>query len=336
MYDSLAELTSAFGIAGYEDDIRDAIIKNGNFAQHRVDKIGNLVCHGDIRDERPTILLDAHLDEVGFIVKFIDKDGFVYLEPLGGIDPRALIGKSILIRGNEDIVGVVSSIPPHLSQDNKMPKLSELTLDTGLSKWELDGLIGIGSPAGFISPLKRLGGSKVAGKSLDNRAGCLALCELSKRLGDSCNVIYLFSTQEEVGTRGVNVALKDLRPDLAICVDVTQGDMHFFDSPIMRKLGGGTIIGTGPNIHPKIFEKLTRAAEGRGIQHCIKAYPKPTPTNLRSIQLLGGGVPSGLLAMPCRYMHTPAEVVDVNDIISTILLLEAFIDDIDDVIEGGL
>jgi endoglucanase len=183
--------------------------------------------------------------------------------------------------------------------------------------------------------MRKLGGSKVSGKAMDNRAGCLALCELSKRICPDANLVYLFSTQEEVGTRGAIAALNEIRPDVAICVDVTQGDMHFLDSPVMRKLGGGAIIGTGPNIHPNIFRALVGSADRSGIRYTTKAYARPTPTNLRSMQLLAGGVPSGLLAIPCRYMHTPNEIVDVNDISSVIALLEAFIDDVDDVIERG-
>ena len=124
-------------------------------------------------------------------------------------------------------------------------------------------------------------------------------------------------------------------PDLALCVDVTQGNMHFIKSPITRELGSGTIIGTGPNIHPKIFGSLVEHAKKENIPFSTKAYPKATPTNLRTIQLSGGGVPSGLLAIPLKYMHTPTEVIDINDITSTISLIRAFIDDVDDVIQEG-
>jgi len=335
MYDSLAELSSAFGVAGHEGEIRDAILNLGDFPDHSVDKMGNLICHGPQKEGAPTVLLDAHMDEVGFIVKFIDDDGMIYIEPLGGIDPRALIGKRFLIKGKDQLEGVVGDIPPHLSKDGKAPDLSELAVDTGLSGKELEAIIDVGDPVGYISPLRRMGGSKVSGKSLDNRVGCLTLCELSKNVGADCNIIYLFSTQEEVGTRGATMALRKMAPDIAICVDATQGDMHFKKSPILRELGGGTIIGAGPNIDPNVFKTLSQTADKCNIRHTTKAYPRPTPTNLRSIQLIGGGVPSGLLAIPCRYMHAPNEVVDINDIISTVSLLEAFLDDIDNVIEGG-
>jgi len=327
-------LVSAFGVAGHEEDVRKVILDEGSFSDYRVDKIGNLICRNTYDDSAPSVLLDAHMDEVGFIVRYIDDAGMIYVNAVGGIDSRALIGKELLIRGEEDLVGIVANIPPHMSKDNKVPGVSELQVDTGLTKEELQDIVRIGTPIGYVPHMERLGGTAVSGKAFDNRVGCLALCELSKRLGDKRNVTYLFSTQEEVGTRGATVALKDISPDIAICVDATQGDMHFIDSPITRSLGSGAIIGTGPNIDPGVFRWLVNSARSSGVPYTTKAYPAPTPTNLRSMQLLAGGVVSGLVAIPCRYMHSPSEVVDVNDIISVISLLERFIDDVDDVIRG--
>ncbi|MBN1785597.1 MAG: hypothetical protein JW825_01205 [Candidatus Methanofastidiosa archaeon] len=336
MYETLRDLSSALGVTGHEKEARDAIMRSGRFSDCHVDNLGNLLCFGDHKDGAPTLLLDTHMDEVGFMVRYIDDDGMIYVEPLGHLDPRCMIGNRLIIRGREDIEGIVSNIPPHLSKENKVPKISEIPIDTGLSKSELEGLVEIGSPVGFCGPLIRLGKNKVSGKALDNRVGCLVACEVSKRVcSDGCNIIYLFSSQEEVGTRGAISALKRHLPDMSICIDATQGDMHFIRSPITRELGSGTIIGTGPNVDRKIFDRLVSLSRREGIPFTTKAYANPSPTNLRSIQLAGPGVPSGLLGIPLRYMHTPTEIVDLRDVEATIRLMMSFIDDIDDIIEGG-
>jgi endoglucanase len=291
--------------------------------------MGNLLCIREYGPDAPTILLDAHMDEVGFIVKYIDDDGYLYLDAVGGIDTKALIGTCLLVHGKERVRGVVSGIPPHIAQESTVPDLDDIPLDIGMSSREAKEMVPIGSPVTFSTKFRRVGQHKVCSKALDNRAGCAILCSLSRTLDVPCNLAFLFSSQEEVGTRGAYAALTSYAPDLAISIDTTHGDMYGVPKEKTRSLASGTILGVGANIHRALFDRLRQTAKDEGIAHTTKAYAGATPTNLRSIQVAGRGVPTALLSVPTRYLHTPAEVADLRDIKATQRLLSSFIASID-------
>ncbi|MHC1609516.1 MAG: M42 family metallopeptidase [Candidatus Methanofastidiosia archaeon] len=323
LFEYLKILAGKSGAPGHEHNVSGAILKICDFTFHITDPMGNLICIKEVDKNAPTILLDAHMDEIGGLVRHINDDGYIFLEPMCKIDPRIMIGKQVLINGKKELIGTIGVLPLHVSKENKIPKFQDLPIDTGLTKEELERFVRMGDPVTFYSPLRSLGGTKICSKALDNRAGCAVLCHLSKIIDSQYNIAFLFSSQEEVGARGVQSALALCNPIFAISIDATHGDMKGVEKNKTRVLGSGPIIGVGPNIHNTISDRLRKIAERENISHTIKAYPAATPTNLRTIQT--SGVPGALLSLPVRYMHTPSEVADIKDMEALAMLLKSFI-----------
>ncbi len=174
----------------------------------------------------------------------------------------------------------------------------------------------------------------MTGKALDNRAGCAALCELSKRVDSPYNIIYAFSAQEEVGARGITPAMYGRDVSFAVCVDTTHGDMPGVEPHKTRPLGSGPILGRGPGIHPAVGAAAELAAAG--VAHTVKAYSGAMPTNLRSIQITGKGIPGAQVSIPARYLHTPCEVADLRDIEGCVAVLSQMLSSIDSTLLGAI
>ena len=326
MYDTLASLCACDGVSGHEESVRNRILSLGSFDAHHVDPLGNLLCFKGDGDAPPSVVLDAHMDEVGFLVRHIDKDGFITLDALGGIDPRVLEGAQLTVHGREPLRAVVGDLPPHLSKEEKAPKLQDLPVDTGLSGKEVRDLVPVGSPVCFWSPLRRLGSSLVSGKALDNRAGCAVLCSVSHSLPKECNALFLFSVQEEVGVRGATTALFGREDAPALCIDATHAGMPGVDERLTRPLGSGPVIGMGPAVDPGLHARLVHLAGSLGIPHTVKAYPGRMPTNLRALQVTGKGMRGALASLPARYLHTPCEVMDLRDLDACTRLAGAYVE----------
>ncbi len=329
MYELLASLCGCDCISGRESALHDHILNSGSFSRHATDALGTLLCFQDAGPGAPTVLLDAHADEIGFIVRHIDKDGFIFADPVGGIDPKVLLGSRLTVHGKRTLSAVVGDLPPHVSADKAIPKTGDLPIDTGLEPHEVRKLVGIGDAITFFSPLARIGKNQVAGKALDNRAGCAVLCELSKRVESPYNLIYAFSAQEEVGARGITPAMYSRDVSFAVCVDTTHGDMTGVEPHKTRPLGSGPILGRGPGIHPAVGAAAESAAASAGVPHTVKAYSGAMPTNLRSIQISGSGIPGTQVSIPARYLHTPCEVADLRDIDGCVTLLYHLLSHID-------
>ncbi|MHC1605000.1 MAG: zinc-binding metallopeptidase family protein [Candidatus Methanofastidiosia archaeon] len=325
MLETLRMLTSCAGVSGFEEEVSQMILKLGAFSSCRRDPMGNLICMKESDKTMPIIMLDAHMDEVGFIVKHIDDTGFLYLENLGKIDPRVLPGKKAIVRGSENLLGVFGDLPPHVKEKKDVFEISELPLDCGLTKNEIKSMVSIGDSVVFHNPLFKMGKNNICSKAIDNRAGCAVLCRFSHQIKTEFNLAFVFSSQEEIGARGARVATYALSPSLAISVDCTHGNIVDMASAKTRKLGSGPVIGIGPNIHPKISQKLKTDAKRIGIPHTVKAYSQATPTNLRETQLVLKGVSCGLVSIPTRYLHTPTEIADLRDIKYSLKLLVEFI-----------
>lgn len=329
----LRELTSLAGISGKEDNVAEAISSLCECDTSGVDSMGNLTC---IKKgvSGYTIMVEAHMDEVGFIVRHIDDEGFIYADAVGGIDAKAIIGTEVVVHGKERLDAIVATPPPHIKGKKDAQKLESLAFDTGLDKQTLCGLVRIGDQITYSTPLRRISSSKVASKSIDNRAGCAVLCYLSQYLVSEHDIAYVFSSQEEVGARGPLVTTRCLRPSLSISVDTTHGDMPSVAAHLTRKLGSGPVIGIGPNIHPMVSALLQNTARENSIPHTKKAYAGPTPTNLRTMQACGS--PGGLVSIPARYLHTPAEIADLHDMRSTADLITKTVESVDTAFMEGL
>jgi len=301
---------------------------------YRKDTMGNRFATVNPEGD-PSILFAGHIDELGLIITYINDDGFVYFDTLGGHDRSMISGRRVSILTRNGIVkGVTGKRAIHLMSPEdrkKVPETHEIWIDLGVkNKEEAEALVRIGDSAVYDQSFELIRGSVGVARAFDDKAGAYAVMEavlrLSKEKKLAARVTAAATTQEEIGTRGAMTAAFSENPDFAIAVDVG----HATDSPDcdprkygMFKQGGGPIICRGPNINPVIFDKIVACAEANDIPYQIEADPRPTGTDARAIQVAQAGIATGLLSIPLRYMHTPSEMVDLEDIEHTVQLLVA-------------
>lgn len=274
-----------------------------------------------------TLLLDAHIDEVGFIVQKILGDGFVRVAAVGGNDARILPATPVIIHSKEKIPAVFGSVPPHLAKgENEVKGLEELVLDTGLK--DAEKYIEPGDLVTYKQSFVALAGNRVSGKSLDDRAAVFCLIELAKRIYDkdlSYNIILSIAEGEELGTRGAITASFACEPDEAIAIDVSFGDGPGMSEESCGKLGGGAMLGISPILNKGVTETLKKVAKEKNIPLQFEVMGGKTSTDADVISVSRSGVPTGLLSIPLRNMHTPSEVIDTADLEAVISLLEGYV-----------
>ncbi|MFV0416384.1 MAG: M20/M25/M40 family metallo-hydrolase [Chthoniobacterales bacterium] len=336
--DFLVDLLDARSPTGAEYEAQavvDAFI--GDRVDHyRKDTMGNrFACINPEGD--PSLLFTGHIDELGLIITYIDDNGFLYFDTLGGHDRVMISGRRVVIQTKKGIIkGVTGKRAIHLMNPDdrkKVPETHEIWIDIGVkSKEEAEALVRIGDTAVYDQSFELVRGSVGVARAFDDKAGAYAVIEAVSRLAENkkklaAKVTAAATTQEEIGTRGAMTAAHSVNPQIAIAVDVG----HATDSPDCdpRKYGrftqgGGPIVCRGPNINPFVFERIVECAEGEKIPYQIEADPRPTGTDARAIQIARSGVATGLLSIPLRYMHTPSEMVDLQDIENTVRLLVAF------------
>jgi putative aminopeptidase FrvX len=302
---------------------------------YRKDTMGNRFATVNPQGD-PSILFAGHIDELGLIVTYISEKGFLYFDTLGGHDRSMISGRrvSILTRDGE-IKGVTGKRAIHLmsAEDRKkVPETHHIWIDIGVSsRGEAEALVRIGDCAVYDQGFELIRGSIGVARAFDDKAGAYAVLEAVRRLATgkgrlAARVVAAATTQEEIGTRGAITAAFSENPDFAIAVDVG----HATDSPDCDvrkygsfKQGGGPIVCRGPNINPVIFERIVTIAEKNKIPYQLEADSRPTGTDARAIQVAQAGIATGLLSIPLRYMHTPSEMVDLQDIEHTVQLLVA-------------
>ncbi|MHA1110190.1 MAG: M42 family metallopeptidase [Promethearchaeota archaeon] len=339
-------LSETRGCSGHEEKISKYIRDKITPLCDKVfsDTMGNLygVLHGANhgKPEDTSVMLSAHMDEIGFIVRYIGKEGFIRVSQIGGQNPRLLPGTRILICGSsgDEIPGVFGEKAIHFLKPEERKKtsdLKELFIDTGLnSKEEVEKYISIGDFAEFDQKLQVFPNTtRVNGKSLDDRAGCYVLIRALQNIKKLPNkpkqtIVFTFSTQEEVGVRGATVAGYRINPTLALALEVS----FAFDHPNLKKsdfadvkMGDGPTISVGPNLHPKISKKLIDVGIEHKIPFQVTSANRPTGTDARIIQVTREGIPVGLVATPLRYMHTLIETIDLVDLESTADLVTQFL-----------
>ncbi|MDO9533824.1 MAG: M42 family metallopeptidase [Bacillota bacterium] len=330
----LDELTQKDGVSGYEENTADFIAEAFSpfVDDTRTDNLGNLIFLKKGKSEHgPRVLICAHMDEIGLMITKIEDKGFLRFTSLGGFDPRTLPGQEVRIYGKKIVEGIIGFKPPHIYNENEKDKgveMNDLFIDTGFSREVVEGLIRPGSTVAIKRSFITLMHNCRAGKALDDRAGVAVLLQCAKELANLAHEahVYLVATvQEEVGTRGAVVSTYGLSPDLGIAVDVCHGDFPGALDHEVSPLGKGPVITAGPNIHPHMAERLTTVAEEYCLPYQKDVSPGPTGTDARAIQISLGGIPTGLLSVPLRYMHTSVELVDMQDIKIAGRLLAYFI-----------
>lgn len=311
--------------------------------QERVDLFykdyhGNAI--GVILPDSPfRVMLAGHCDEVGLMVEYINDQGYIYFSLIGGIDAHITPGKRVVIHTSQGPVkGVIGKKPIHLLEEKerqKVVKIEEQWIDVGAkNKEELAKIVQIGDPITMDVTFDKLLGSRVVGRGFDDRVGAFVVAEVLREVQKEklqCGVYGVSTVQEELGLRGAKTSAFRIDPHLGIAIDVTFAS----DCPDIDKrrtgevfLGKGPVIARGPNINPHIFHKLVEVANQNNIPYQIQAESRATGTDANSIQINRQGVATGLLGIPNRYMHTPSEVIDCDDLDAAIQLLTGFLESI--------
>lgn len=297
----------------------DAEIKNGNV-------IGKF---GKFNESLPSLVLDAHIDQIGMIVTYITDEGFVKIGNLGGIDRRLLPAQQVVIHGKRDIKGVICSVPPHLSSGkNEVISFSDAAVDTGMTKSELEEIISYGDTITFDVKCRNLIGSRITGGALDDRCGVASILyalELLKDRKTAYNVTVIFSAQEELGERGAAIGAFEINPDIAIAVDVSFAFAKGENEQKCGYLGKGPMIGISPSLSREISHKLIDTAKNSKIPYQLEVMNGLTSTNADRYSVNREGAESCTVSIPLRNMHTPVEVIDISDVEFTGKLLAEFI-----------
>ncbi|MFH1592668.1 MAG: M20/M25/M40 family metallo-hydrolase [Candidatus Woesearchaeota archaeon] len=341
-YDSLLKLINAFGVSGKEMEVRDIITKE--IRQHvssvNTDKMGNLIAHKKTKSRNPyKIMIAAHMDEIGLIIKNIEKDGKVRIATVGGMDPVVLLNEEVVIKTRKgDIPGVITTdnISCSLDAGDKVG-IRDMFVDTGLSKSELEKeKAHIGSFISLYPNAEIIGNGKVVlGKALDDRIGCYILMEVIKRLKNPQNeVFFVFTVQEEVGLYGAKTSSYIIEPDMAIAVDVTDCD-DWLEHP-SKTLGAGptlTIKDEEMISSPCIDDQILKIAKKKKIPIQPDVSEGGT-TDAINISISKGGVPSAVVGVPVRGLHSPSGLAHLDDIDNAVSLLVEFLKNPPDISAG--
>ncbi len=305
----------------------------------RTDVAGNIFATVN-PEGSPCVMMAGHIDEIGLQVTHVDDEGFLYFSGIGGWDPQVVVGQRVrILIGKNDLIGVVGKKAIHLQKPEQRKKVSQLTdlwVDIGASSRQEveDSGLRVGDPMVIDAPMVSLKGDRISSRAVDDRVGAYVILEALRTIADasteSC-AVAVATVQEEIGGGsggGARVSSFALQPDVALVVDVTfSTDVPDISKKELgdHKLGGGPVLSRGSAIHPVVFDRLTLAAEAEGIPYTIQAAPRATRTDADSIYMNRAGVPTGLVSIPNRYMHSPNEMVSLADLTNTAKLLAAFV-----------
>ncbi len=336
----LKKLSETGGVSGFEDRVRQVISQE--IAPYvdslEMDNMGNLIAlKKGFSNESRKLVVEAHMDEIGFIASYIDDKGFVKFETLGGFDPKTLTAQRVILHGKKDVIGIMGTKAVHMmsvEERNKAPKIEDYFIDLGLPKEEVIKLIEVGTPITRERELIELGNC-ITGKSLDNRISVYILIEMLKNLEKTPYDLYaVFSVQEEVGIRGANVAAHSINPDFAICVDVTIANDTFGASPVdyVTSFGKGAAIkimdgGTICDIRMVDFLKLTADRDNITWQPELMTKGGTTTSGLQRFGK--NGSIAGGISIPTRYLHQVTESVHKQDVLNCIKLLTSAVETMD-------
>lgn len=289
----------------------------------------------------PSLMLSAHMDEIGLMVTYISDEGFLSVSSVGGVDAAILPGMRVDVHASnsfEPLRGVVGRKPIHLIEPDErktVTPLSSLVIDLGMKPKRVKKLVSVGDPITFGVGFERFGDDMAVSKCFDDKCGVWIACRVMEKLALAGRApgdfIAVATTQEEIGTRGAMTSAHAVNPDVALAFDVTHAtDYPGIDKTKYGKIvcGAGPVIARGPNINPVVFERLVAAAEAEGVPYQLEAEPSVTGTDARAIQVTRGGIPTGLISVPLRYMHTPTEVVCLRDLEATVRLITRFAQDL--------
>ena len=324
--------------SGYEGPVQQAVrdYAAGFADEVRTDLHGNVIA---VRNPSAPlrVMLAGHCDQIALIVQHIDDDGFIFVQPIGGWDPMVLIGQRVTVWGREGPVsGVIGRKPIHLLTEDErkqVPKIKDLWLDIGAGcKEEVLKVARVGDPVTLELRFSELQNRRVAAPAMDDKTGLWVVMEALRRADRGklqCAVYAVSTVQEEIGLRGAQTSAFSIDPQVGIAVDVT----HATDCPTVEKkeegdirLGKGPVIYRGPNMNPKVVERLLQVAEEHQIPYQLGAAGRASPTDANPIQINRAGVAAALVSIPNRHMHSPVEMISLDDIDAAADLLARFVE----------
>ena len=328
----LKKLTEAAGVSSRESEVRDLIKEEleNEVEELKTDALGNLIAFKSGDEEKPTLMLAAHMDEIGLMVTDINKDGLLSFKPIGGIDKRILVSKKVAI-GEDKITGVIGAKAIHLQKPQERKKVldyKELYIDIGAkSKKEAKQAVSIGDMVSFVSGYEELGTNAAKAKAIDDRIGCAALIKTLKQ--DYDFPLYgVFTVQEEVGARGAQAVSYNINPDLALVVEGTTAS----DVPDSKEQSYSTTLGEGPALtmrdggmiaHKDLVQEIINIAKKAEIDYQFRKSTR-AGTDGRAIHLTKEGIPTAVVSVPCRYIHSPASLINLADYQNTTKLVQQF------------
>ena len=338
--DFLRKILETPSPSGYEWPVQEVVRQYvAGFADEvSTDLHGNVIAsknpHAPLR-----LMFAGHADQIGLVVQYIDAEGFVYLQPIGGWDTQVLVGQPLSVWSAGGMVqGVMARKPIHLLSEEErkqVPKFKDLWLDIGAkNKEEADKMIRVGDPVTLTLGLKQLPNNLAYATGMDDKCGLWVAVEALRRAGKkklSCAIFAVSTVQEEIGLRRAKTSSFSIDPRVGVAIDVT----HATDCPTMDKkqegdvrLGGGPVIYRGPNMNPAVVQRLIGAADRAGIAYQLAASGKPTGTDANMMQVSRGGMATGLVSIANRYMHSPCEMISLDDIDKAADLLAAFAEEL--------
>lgn len=340
--DFLQKLSEAHGVSGYEHAIREMVIAEFKpYADEiTVTPMGSVIALK--RGASPStslrmgkVLIEGHMDEIGLMVTDIEK-GFLRFTQVGGFDVRVLPSQEVIVHGKQKLRGIIGARPPHVltaEEREKVLPMRDLWIDVGLPEARVRELVQVGDWITYARELIELKNNLVAGKSLDDRAAVVSVVEALKSLATmkhAWDVYAVANVQEEVGLKGAQTSAFRINPDVAIAIDVSHAEQPNTPEIGTVPLGGGMGIALGPNIHPLVYEKLTEVARANEIAFKVLAESGATGTDAWAMQVVREGIPTGLIDIPLRYMHTSVETISITDVERIGRLLALFCASLDD------
>ena len=318
----IISLSGVMSVSGNErrggEELKKLI--GGVFDDYKTDALGNhLFIKKCGRPNAPRILVDTHFDEIGMMVTGIKEGGFLSVTNIGGVDTRILPASEVIIYGKEPVYGVFAAKAPHLSTAADMEKLtplSEMLIDTGYTKEELEELCPLGTPVGFKPIYAELLNDRLAGKAFDDKAcGACAIFGIDavQRRDLAGDVYFLFSAYEETGMTGARVAGFGIRPDYALVLDVTHASVPEAKDRYLPEFGSGVAVAASPITNRKLTRMVTELCKSGNVPFTVDACPGSTGTNANVLGISAEGIPTALCSLPLKSMHTSAEVLSMED-----------------------
>jgi len=331
--ESLRRLSESFGVSGFEDEVRGNLIEilKEYTDGVKTDKMGNVIAYKKGTDSTHKILIASHLDEIGLMITKVDEGGYLKFTEVGRFDPRILLAQEVIVHGVKDLWGVVGAKPPHLQEKeerDKIVKREDMFIDVGLSEEEVKKTVKVGDVVSMAREFTPLTNDIYLSKAFDNRASVVSMIGVLENLKGSVHrwdVYGVATVQEEVTGLGAVSSAYGIYPDIALALDVTHGDMSKTDESETYKLNGGPVIAVGPNISKKVFDDLKKTAEDMELAYQIEPCASITGTDADDMQIVKEGIPTGVVSIPLRYMHSSVETLSIKDIERVSRLISEYI-----------